>query len=151
MQGFGHCIWWRLAGDHPLVRVHRTLSRTWKTVFFEPHISVRTRMSFVPSELPYPPSSGVCALFDDLRATEEYIPSWNTMFYAAEVPVRWAWPLPRSPHISLAYRMDRPFTPKELAMASKLLQACDPCILRSDLTVHVYDVTSKNVHEWAKV
>ena len=151
MQGFGYCIWWRLSGAHPLARAHRTLSQTWKTVLFEPHISVRTRLPFVPSEVPHPPSVGVCASLDNILATEEHIPSWKTMFYAMEVPVQWAWPLPRSPHISLAYRMDRPFTPDELAMASELLKGCNPFIRRRDLTAHVYDVRSNNVHEWAKV
>jgi hypothetical protein len=73
------------------------------------------------------------------------------MFYAMEVPVRWAWPLPRAPHVSVAYRFDRPFTPKELAAASEMLQACDPVILRRDLQAQVYDATSKTTDEWANV
>ena len=83
--------------------------------------------------------------------TEEYIPSWDAVFYAIEVPVQWAWPLPRSPHVSVAYRMDRPFTPKEVAMASELVRTCEPGIVCGDLAAHVYDATSKHVHEWAKV
>lgn len=151
MQGFGLCVWWKLASTHPLVRVHRSLSEAWKTPSFEPHVSVRTRLSFAPSEVPHPPSSGLLALVDGAYTTEEYIPSWNTMFYAIEVPVQWAWPLPRSPHVSVAYRFDRPFEPKELALASELLRACDPDIVRRDMTAQVYDVTSKHVHEWANV
>lgn len=151
MQGFGFCVWWKLSATHPLVGVQRALSQAWKTVSFEPHISVRTRLSFVPSEVPHPPSGGVRALVEEVRMTEEYIPSWDAVFYAIEVPVQWAWPLPRSPHVSVAYRMDRSFTPKEVAMASELVRTCEPGILRGDLAAHVYDATSKHVHEWAKV
>ena len=87
MQGFGFCVWWKLSATHPLVGVQRALSQAWKTVSFEPHISVRTRLSFVPSEVPHPPSGGVRALVEEVRMTEEYIPSWDAVFYAIEVPV----------------------------------------------------------------
>ena len=84
--------------------------------------------------------------------TEEYILSWDAVFYAIEVLVQWAWPLRRGRRTCPLRTHGRPFTPKEVAMASELVyRTCEPGIVCGDLAAHVYDATSKHVHEWAKV
>ena len=153
MTGFGYCVWWKLHATHPLVHISRQLQQTTPLPFFEPHVSVRTRLWFVPQEIPHPSSTPLTIERTGLRLSSEVLRSWNnTTFYSLEVPVVPIWPLPRNAHLSLAYRLDRPFTSSELDMAKTLLRPLqDLVIMPHHLSAHVYDCRSSDIGAWHAV
>lgn len=150
MKGFGLCVWWKLHAHHPLARISRELQQTTPTPPFEPHVSLRTRLSFVPREFPHPSSTPLTIERAGIRSSSVFLRSWDTDFYSLEVPVVPIWPLPRNAHISLAYRLDRPFTSEEISRAGTLLPH-DLVVMPSDLSAQVYDCRSPEVGEWHSV
>ncbi len=152
MIGFGFCLWWKLS-NHSLIRIGKHFSEHFQTATFEPHISIRTKMSFIPSELPYPTQRQLYCR-QKVRATGEFISSWNKHFYALELPVeKNDWYLPPNAHISLAYRFDRPFTNKDIAYAQEYLNKVDGyhTISKDQIKVEVYDVRKDDIYSWHAV
>ena len=150
MEGFGICLWWTISKAHPLAKVQRQVTRTFGTPAFDAHISVRTRLPVVPQEYPFPKSP--ISVERRVYRTQERILSWDADFYALEVPVTPVWPLPRSAHVSLAYRFDRPFTDKEVALAEGMLRGWvgPHTLFPKDLEPEVRDARSKSIEAWAQ-
>ena len=150
MNGFGYCVWYRVNARHPLAAIVQTLSRELGTPVFVPHITLRSKMDFAPEELPYL-EDGV-KVYRSVKSSTVYMPSWETEFHALEVPVEPVFPLPRDAHVSLAYRLDRPFIPAEERRALALLAEHGvERIARGGLTPQVFDARSKDVTSWKPV
>ena len=148
IKGYGFCIWWRLQPNHPISIVSKELSKKIKTPPFEAHISVRTKLSCVPSELPHQEHKIQAKL--PLRVTSEYLYMWGKTLYALELPFEYTYPLPRNAHISLAYRFNKGFSAEEVDMAEEMLQSYDKWNIISKTQSVVYDVTSPLV-KWTQV
>lgn len=148
LKGYGFCVWWRLKPNHPISIVSKELSKRLNTPLFDTHISVRTKLTMVPSELPYPEETIKAKL--PLRVTSEYLSSWGKTLFALELPVEYTYPLPRNAHISLAYRFNNGFTKEEIDMAEQMLQTYNEWRQIHDTDSVVYDVSSPRV-EWTQV
>jgi hypothetical protein len=148
MNGFGYCVWWKICKQHPIVLTSLQLSDVFHSPSTPLHISVRTKMSVVPSEIPYNTSLIKARL--PLRVTSEYIPSWKKTLYALELPVGQIYPLPRNPHVTLAYRLNKDFSNDEILLATNLLTSYDDWSNIRKVESVVYDVTSPTF-QWTRV
>jgi hypothetical protein len=151
MTGFHNCVWWRLK-NHPINRIVVRLAETLRTPLFEPHISIRTHLRYVPVELPYPENNALIKVSPDcVHDTSVYLSSWNTSFHAIELPVNGPYLSYRS-HVSLAYRVGLdPFTREEVEQAKKILGEYQfGTILPEHLDVCVYDCSSVHPREWSR-
>jgi len=152
MAGFCNCLWWRLK-NHPINRIVKRLADTLHTPFFEPHISIRTHLRYVPVALKSPENNTrIKVLPDHLHDTSVYMPSWGTSFHAIELPVDSPYLSYRS-HVSLAYRVGiDPFTREEVEQAKKILDEYHfESILPEHVDVCVYDCSSVHPEEWSRV
>lgn len=148
MNGFGYCVWWKICKQHPIVLTSLQLCEVFHSPSVPLHISVRTRMSFIPSEIPY--NHLVLKASLPLRVTSEYIPSWEKTLYALELPVEKIYPLPRNPHVTLAYRLNKDFSNDEIRLATNLLTSYKDWNNIRKVESAVYDVTSPTF-QWTQV
>ena len=148
MNGFGYCVWWKICKEHPIVQTSLHLCRVFNSPKVPLHISVRTRMTFIPSELPY--NDAIINARLPIRVTSEYIPSWKKTLYALELPVEQIYPLPRNPHVTLAYRLNKNFSKDEILLATNVLTSNKKWNIIRKVESAVYDVTSPTF-QWIQV
>lgn len=148
MNGFGYCVWWKICKQHPIVLTSLQLSDVFHSPKVPLHISVRTRMSFIPSEIPHNESIINARL--PLRVTSEYIPSWKKTLYALELPVDRIYHLPKNPHVTLAYRLNKDFSKDEILLAKNLLTSKKNWNVIRNVQSAVFDVTSPTF-QWTQV
>jgi hypothetical protein len=151
MVGFGFCCWWKINSSHPIHAAIRLFSTTYGTPTFPPHITIRSKLDFVPTELKYPARyDTIDYVPSSIHATSTFIPSWNKHFHAIELPVKGTLDLPRHAHVSLAYRFDRPFNVNEIEQAMQWVQGMTP-LYYHDLECRVFDCHSPDLETWKNV
>ena len=151
MKGFGYCVWWKIK-NHPINLIVQHLSKTFNTPAFEPHISIRTKLPYIPVEFVYPEFKDVIThQYKNMHTSSTYIYSWDAQFHAIEIPV--AGPhLTYKSHVSVAYRLHQPFTEEELQLAERTVSEYHfTNILYNNLDVGVYDASSIHPEEWFRI
>lgn len=151
LGGFGFCCWWKINASHPMHAVIRLFAKTYGTPTFSPHITIRSNLDFIPTELKYPARYDTIEYVpSSIHASSIFIPSWKKYFYALELPVKGTQDLPRDAHVSLAYRFDRPFNSSEIKQAMQWVLGMTP-LYYHDLECGVFDCHSSDLETWKNV
>lgn len=149
-MGFNICLWWLINTNHPLARCVKEIStRLYKTSYAPAHVSVRTNLHHFPHER----SVLTEYIYIRHRRLKMTVTSLATrQFYALELPVTPVFPLRYNAHVSLAYRLDYPFSTTEIKMASDILQSYDVAtITPEDVTPTVVDASSYDPKDWKRL
>ncbi len=142
--GFGICTWWKLIPPPSMRNIVGTIREKLNSPPFPLHITVGTHGTAAAFAHPPPPS--VC-LTKTVKASSIYM--WGTTFNAVELKVNGD-TLPGSAHISLAYRVGKPFSEEEVTYVCELVaQINSKDTLQFEFCK--YNASSQHCNEWFRV
>ena len=146
---FKYCVWYTVKETHPVHKMMSKYSSLFKTPRFPPHITIQSKLSkseaistynrYLSVDKPIFTSHGHPTI------TYERFPG-PLYFYAIEQPLNTNGAYVEGIHLSLAYRINKNFTPMELAHTEFV-----PRIYNTDLSICIMNCESENPEEWERV
>jgi hypothetical protein len=148
---FKYCVWYLVKETHPIRSAMTSYASLLNTPLCPPHITIQSGLSkkeavevyerFKEHEKPFFSPSGWAAVTETKFSSS--VRSKDLTFYAIEQPLNTNGVFVEGIHISLAYSINRPFTPMEVAM-SPYIQRLYP----TDIDVVVADCSDENPEKW---
>tara|TARA_B100001059_G_scaffold120733_1_gene120839 strand:- start:2271 stop:2717 length:447 start_codon:yes stop_codon:yes gene_type:complete len=146
---FKYCVWYIVKKTHPVHKMMSKYSSLFKTPRFPPHITIQSKLNKSEAIATYnrylSVENPVFTAHGHPKITHERFPG-NIDFYAIEQPLNTNGAHVEGIHLSLAYRINKTFTPMELAHTEFV-----PRIYNTDLSICIMNCESENPEEWERV
>jgi len=149
---FKHSVFYALKHTHPLNNAMKSYASLFNTHSFDPHVTIQSNLTkeqaiamknrYLSIERPLFVPHG------DAKMTKQRCrsKSGHLDFYAIEQPLKTNGTYVAGIHTPLAYRINKPFTPMELAMCKKIAP-----ILSTDIFLCIFNCESETPSEWFRV
>ena len=142
---FGYCLWYKVNENHKYHRIIKELSDKFKTCIYEPHLTIKSNMSLEEAEKmfleyqskPYPYFKMIGNVYQTKLRN----------FYALQqdfIDVN----SKKIFHISLAYKLDNPFSDDDIKYVNKLET---PELLIGEFKICIFKCDSIYASEWIKI
>ncbi len=145
---FGFCVWYTLNRDHKIASLVKSLSYVFKTDLFQPHITVSCSLKRRDAEAEFLKVLGRVKPWFQLVGVPYMTKTEN--FYAIQHDcIMNGVENFGNFHISLAYRVDKPFTDSEIQQAHDFLPI--QTIFTSDSYVSLNDCRALMPRHWIQL
>ena len=138
---FGHCVWYTISRNHRLSILIRELSNKLNTDFYAGHITLHSRCAERVANHYYTIQCSMTKPWFQIDARvyqTKMLDKNNQWFYAIQQDYNmYNEPRLGKYHVSLAYRLNRPFTKEEVAYVNSLIptdtiRSCDIYVSLND-------------------
>ena len=148
---FKYCVWYLVKKEHPIRSAMTSYASLLNTPLCPPHITIQSGLSkeeavevyhrFKDYEKPFFSPSGWPTVTENKFSSN--VRSKDLVFYAVEQPLNTNGIFVDGIHISLAYSINRPITPMELAMTPYTER-----MYPTDLEVVVANCSDEDPNNW---
>jgi len=147
---FGYCIWYTLIGESRLCKLILNLSNKFKTDLFKGHITVHSKLNEQTANNLYRIQCCITKPWFSIDGNvyqTESVSENNTRFYALQQDYL-MYNIERlgRHHVSLAYRINRPFTEEEIEYANSMVPIDTIC--ENEMFVSLNDCKSCLPKHW---
>lgn len=140
---FKYCVWYIVKDTHPVYKNMIKYSSLFKTHIFPPHITIASKLTKSEAISTY--NRYLSVEKPSFSPSSDPIISCEQNFYAIEQPLSTNGKYVEGIHISMAYRLDKTFTPMELAHIEII-----PRIYPDDLSLCIMNCWAENPNEWIR-
>lgn len=141
---FGYCVWLEFVKNHSFYSVNRTLAYILGTQIHNPHITIDYNIDKnkgLKKIKSYKPTK--------LHACGNIYGDKTNNFYSLQQNYIRENDYSKIYHVSLAYRVDKPFTRKEIKYANSI--SIPKIILPADVNVTLWNCDSIYTNDWFKI
>ena len=135
---FGNCVWAQLYSNHPINQIIYDYTKLFNLPYYKGHLTLEYNLKepFIKDKY----------VVEDLFIDGFPYLTLNNGFYSIQQDYRMKKDKVNKLHISMAYKIDKPFTDRELNLYE--IVKMPPIIKKEDLDVHLWDCNSKNPEKW---
>ena len=142
---FGYCIWSKLHPNHYYNDLIKIITNKFNLKQHSAHFTLKYKLSLLKSFIEiknnYNSEYLFCPVNRIYKMSTDNFHSLQLDFISNDIN--------DTLHISLAYRLDRPFTDEEVEFANKNCQ--HKLVYGKDYTNHIYYCNSLNSNNWFKI
>ena len=149
---FGHCVWYTLNRGHRLNKLIMSLSNKFHTDLYPGHITLHSRCTEKNANHYYTIQCSITKPWFQFtgRVYQTKIVYKNSFFYALQQDyLMYNEPRLGRYHVSLAYRLNKPFTKEEVDAANSLIPT--DSIWSCDIYVSLNDCRSVLPRHWKQL
>ena len=142
---FGICIWFKLNENNYYNKIIKDLLIKLNLKYFEGHLTEKYNLNICEAKTHYNNVKDNNYIFSPIN---KIYSTSNGNFHSLQLDFSNNIN-EKIYHISLAYRIDRPFTDEEIEISNNIKY--NKIIKKNDYTINIYDCDSINTENWKKI
>lgn len=150
---FGHCVWYTILKRHKLNKLIYHLSEHFNTDMFQAHITLHSRLNGKVASNYYVIECSITKPWFHLQGRvyqTKTVSEAKQVFYALQQDyIMYNEPRCGTHHVSLAYRLNKPFTKEEISYANSLVPV--DSIWSSEIYVSLNNCNSVLPKHWQQL